>query len=73
MNDIVKSEAKNEIVVYQPNETLRLNVRFQDDTVWLSQRQMAELFGCSADNIGLHLKNIYADGELEESATAEDF
>ena len=73
MNDIVKPEAKNEIVVYQPNETLRLNVRFQDDTVWLSQRQMAELFGCSADNIGLHLKNIYADGELEESATAEDF
>ena len=66
-------EGKNEIVVYQPNDTIRLDVRFQDDTVWLSQRQMADLFGCSSDNIGLHLKNIYADGELEESATAEDF
>ena len=66
-------ECKNEIVVYQPNDTIRLDVRFQDDTVWLSQRQMADLFGCSSDNIGLHLKNIFADGELEESATAEDF
>ena len=66
-------EEKNEIVVYQPNDTIRLDVRFQDDTVWLSQRQMADLFGCSSDNIGLHLKNIYADGELEESTTAEDF
>ena len=73
MNELVKSEPKNEIVVYQPNETMRLEVRFRADTVWLSQRQMAELFGCSSDNVGLHLKNIYADGELEESATAEDF
>ena len=71
--ELVKSEPRNEIVVYQPNETMRLEVRFQADTVWLSQRQMAELFGCSSDNVGLHLKNIYADGELEESATAEDF
>ena len=71
--ELVKCEPKNEIVVYQPNDTIRLDVRFQDDTVWLSQRQMADLFGCSSDNIGLHLKNIYADGELEESATAEDF
>ena len=71
--ELVKSEPKNEIVVYQPNETMRLDVRFQADTVWLSQRQMAELFGCSSDNVGLHLRNIYADGELEESATAEDF
>ncbi len=66
-------ESKNEIVVYQPNETLRLEVRLQEGTVWLSQRQMAELFGCSSDNVGLHLKNIYADGELEEATTAEDF
>jgi len=55
---------KNEIVVYQPNETLRLEVSVQNETVWLSQSQMAELFGCSIDNIGLHLKNIYRTGEL---------
>ena len=71
--ELVKCDPKNEIVVYQPDDTIRLDVRFQDDTVWLSQRQMADLFGCSSDNIGLHQKNIYADGELEESATAEDF
>ena len=70
---VAKAESKNEIVVYQPNETTRLDVRLRDDTVWLSQRQMSELFGCSSDNIGLHLKNIYADGELDGAATAEDF
>ena len=73
MSNAKKSETKNEIVVYQPNDTLRLNVRLEKDTVWLSQKQMAELFGCSTDNVGLHLKNIYSDGELEESSTAEDF
>lgn len=72
----IKSEQAvpaNEIVVYQPNGTLRLEVKLDGRTVWLSQKQMAELFGCSADNVGLHLKNIYADGELDETATAEDF
>ena len=73
MNNAMKSQTKNEIVVYQPNDTLRLDVRLEKDTVWLSQKQMAELFGCSTDNVGLHLKNIYSDGELEESSTAEDF
>lgn len=62
----------NEIVVYQSNEVTRLEVRLENETVWLTQRQMAELFGCSSDNIGLHLKNIYADKELDESSTAED-
>jgi hypothetical protein len=42
-------------------------------TIWLSQKLMATLFDCSADNISLHLKSIYAEGELSESATAEDF
>ena len=72
----IKSEhavPANEIVVYQPNETLRLEVKLDGRTVWLSQKQMAELFGCSSDNVGLHLRNIYADGELDETATAEDF
>lgn len=63
---------KNEIIIYQPDETMRLEVRLQDETVWLSQAQMAQLFGCSIDNIGLHLRNIYKSGELERAATAED-
>ena len=66
------SELQNQIVVYQPNDVMRLEVRLENETVWLTQKQMAELFGCSTDNVGLHLKNIYTEGELEESATAED-
>ncbi len=49
----------------------RVKLRADRGTVWLSQRQMAELFDVSPDNIGLHLKNIYADGELQRVATAE--
>ncbi len=50
----------------------RVQLRAHRGTVWLSQRQMAELFDVSSDNIGLHLKNIYADGELQRGATAEE-
>ena len=63
-----------EIQVYEtPDGVVRVEVRLERETVWLTQRQMAELFDTSADNVGLHLKNIFADGELEEVATAEDF
>ena len=67
------SETENQIVVYQPNETIRLDVRLENETVWLTQSQMGMLFGCSVDNIGLHLKNIYAVGELSRESTTEDF
>lgn len=50
----------------------QVQLRADRGTVWLSQRQMAELFAVSPDNIGLHLKNIYADGELHREATAEE-
>lgn len=50
-----------------------LEVRFQDETVWLTQKMMAELFQCSTDNISLHLKNIFKDGELEEKSVTEEF
>ena len=63
---------KNQIVVYQPNETVRLDVRLENETVWLTQSQMATLFGCSTDNVGLHLKNIYSCGELDKEATTEE-
>ena len=64
---------RNEIVVYQPNETLRLEVKLEDETVWLTQSQMGELFGCTTRNVRLHLENIYASGELESSSTGKDF
>ena len=65
--------AGNQIVVYRPNETVRLDVRLENETVWLTQSQMATLFGCSSDNVGLHLKNVYAAGELVREATTEEF
>ncbi len=50
-----------------------IEVRVQNGTIWLSQKAMGLLFETSSDNIGLHLKNIYAEGELNEISTAEDF
>lgn len=62
-----------EVVVYEtPDGEARVDVRLERDTVWLTQRQMADLFESTTDNIGLHLKNIYSDGELNEAATTED-
>lgn len=49
----------------------QIQLRAKDQTVWLTQRDMAELFDVSTDNVGLHLKNIFADGELEESSVTE--
>ena len=67
------SEAKNEIVVYQPNETMRLDVRLENETVWLTQSQMGLLFGCTTRNVRLHIENIYSCGELTQEATRKDF
>jgi hypothetical protein len=50
-----------------------IEVRFQKETVWLSQKMIATLFDCSTDNISLHLKNIFEDGELGENSVVEDF
>ena len=63
---------QGEIIMYQPDESIRLEVRMEEDTVWLTQAQMALLFGCTSDNIGLHLKNLYAEGEIEQVATTEE-
>ena len=60
---------KNEIVVYQPNETLRLEVQLRDESIWLPQQKIAELFGVQKAAISKHLKNIYASGELQPAAT----
>ena len=51
----------------------QVEVRFDQETIWLSQAQMAQLFNTSADNISLHLKNIFTEQELDETATTEDF
>lgn len=59
---------QNEIVLYQPNEQTKLEVRLENETVWLSQAQMAELFGVQQPAISKHLNNIFREGELEKSA-----
>lgn len=62
------------IILYEsPQGKITIAVRFENDTFWLTQKAMAELFGCSTDNISLHLKNIFEEGELNEKATTEDF
>lgn len=56
-----------------PEENVSVNAVIKDETIWLTQKAMAELFDCTTDNISLHLRNIYADGELNESSTTEEF
>ena len=62
-----------EIVLYQPDETIRLEVRMGDDTVWLTQAQMAELFDKDRTVIGRHIRNIYREEELEKGITCAKF
>lgn len=67
---------KNELkfLMYKtPENDVSVNAIIKDETIWLTQKSMAELFDCSADNISLHLKNIYKEGELKEVSTTEDF
>ncbi len=64
----------SQIIIYQTEtgET-KIDVRFQDETVWLTQKLMAELFQTTTQNITIHLKNIFEEKELEERATCKDF
>lgn len=65
---------KNELqfLLYStPEENITIQAVVKDETSWLTQKAMAELFDCSSDSISLHLKNIYKDGELMEESTTE--
>ena len=65
----IMSEKENQIVVYQPNGTVRLDVRLENETVWLTQLKIAELFGVQKAAISKHIKNIFALGELIREST----
>ena len=67
------TEDKGEIVLYQPDDTIRLEVRMGEDTVWLTQQQMAELFNKDRTDIGRHIRNIYKEEELERDITCAKF
>lgn len=75
MADISRAMDKQmQFLIYNtPEEQVSVDVIVKDETIWVTQRTMAELFGCSSDNISLHLKNIYASNELQENSTAEEF
>jgi hypothetical protein len=62
------NETENQIVVYQPNETVRLDVRLENETVWLTQAQLCELFQRDVSVISRHIKNIFSEGELEKES-----
>ena len=62
----------NEIVVYQPNEALKLEVRLENETVWLNQQQMSELFQTTRNNVTLHIRNIFKEKELDEVSVCKE-
>jgi hypothetical protein len=65
---------KNEIIVYQPEGgEFHIEVRVDQDTVWLTQAQMAELFGTVPQNITVHIKKVYDEGELEKNSTCKEY
>lgn len=65
---------KNEIIVYQPEGgEFHIEVRVENETVWLSQAQMAELFSATKQNISLHIANIYKEGELQHNPTVKEY
>ena len=67
----VSPTQKNEIVVYQPDETLRLDVRLENETVWLTQGQMADLFQRDRSVITRHIGNVFSEGELTEGGNVQ--
>ena len=63
-----------DFLIYQTeNGVTKIDVRIQDDTVWLTQQQMAELYQSSKSNVSEHIKHIFEDGELEQQATVREF
>ena len=59
-------QPQSEIILYQPDNEVRLEVRLQDETIWLTQQQIADLFGVKQPAISKHLNNIFRCGELKE-------
>lgn len=68
----MKSTQENEIIIYQPDETIKLDVQVEGDTVWLTQAQMVELFQTTKQNISLHTNNIFKEGELDANSVVKE-
>lgn len=65
---------ENNIIIYQTTDgKTKIDVKIDNDTVWLTQNQMVELFQTTKPNISMHIKNIFKEGELDENSTVKDF
>ncbi len=65
---------ENNIILYQTEKgNVNINVKYENENFWLSQKLIAQLFGCTADNVSLHLKNIFNSDELEPESVTEEF
>ena len=67
----LQNSQQGEIILYQPDETVRLDVRLEDDTVWLTQAQMAELFQKDQSVIARHIGNVFREGEVDEKSNMQ--
>ncbi len=65
-------EQRGEVILYQPDDTIRLEVRMADETVWLTQAQMAELFQTTRSNITLHIGHLFKEGELDRLSVCKE-
>ena len=64
----------SEIIIYQTDDgQTRIDVRMEEETVWLSQAQMAELFQTTKQNVSLHINNAFAEGELEQDSVVKEY
>lgn len=72
-SNLIAEQNKNEIVLYQPDETIRLEVRMENETVWLRQQKIAELFQKTKSTISFHIANIFKEKELDEKWLFEKF
>ena len=74
MNELVRKESGGEFLLYQTEDgQVRLDVHLQDETVWLTQLLMAELFQTTQQNISQHIRNVFEEGELTQEATHQKF
>ena len=70
----MKNEPQSQVLLYQASDgATRLEVRMEDETVWLSQNQMVELFQTTKQNVSLHIQNLFAEGELDRTATVKEY
>ena len=71
-NNIQATTDDSQIVLYQPDESIRLEVKLDQDTVWLTQAQMTELFRTTRNNITMHIRNIFKEKELDENSVCKE-